>query len=248
MKYFLLILLAIIVLGICFLIIYLKVKARRLARSMFGTDSLIEGYNNQKKKLAEEPKSVCGMTRIYLPMIEKDFPEFNYNEFKAKCENMLDSAFESISSENADLLKDASPSLKSGVELTIDENKRQEVKEIFDNVNIHRTEITGYKKSSGTCVITLQSSVGYYHYKEHDGKAIDGSKDLKEQCLYNTEIVYVQDVSKLDSKSQTSFVGAVCPNCGAPITNLGLKVCQYCGSAIQTININVWIINKYVKL
>ena len=31
-----------------------------------------------------------------------------------------------------------------------------------------------------------------------------------------------------------------CPNCGAPIKNLGAKFCEYCGSAVEVINSRVW--------
>ena len=32
----------------------------------------------------------------------------------------------------------------------------------------------------------------------------------------------------------------VCPDCGAPIKNLGAKFCEYCGSAVEVINSRVW--------
>ena len=34
--------------------------------------------------------------------------------------------------------------------------------------------------------------------------------------------------------------GRPCPNCGAPIKNLGAKSCEYCGSAVEVINSRVW--------
>ena len=31
-----------------------------------------------------------------------------------------------------------------------------------------------------------------------------------------------------------------CPNCGAPVTNLGAKFCEYCGAGIVELNVHAW--------
>ena len=90
-------------------------------------------------------------------------------------------------------------------------------------------------------------SVGHLHYITKNGKVVSGSKEFREQCKYNTDIIYIQDVNKLTSDKMSS-IGTNCPNCGAPITNLGSKFCEYCGTGVRVININVWTINKYQKL
>ena len=35
-----------------------------------------------------------------------------------------------------------------------------------------------------------------------------------------------------------------CPNCGAPVTILGQKKCEYCGSALTVINRHVWTLSR----
>ena len=57
-------------------------KLRQVSRSMFGTDSLLEGLEQQEERIAETPRSVSSMTSIYLPQIAKDFPEFSLEEFR----------------------------------------------------------------------------------------------------------------------------------------------------------------------
>ena len=37
----------------------------------------------------ETPCSVCGMTRLILPQIAEDFPEFSYSEFKARALSLI---------------------------------------------------------------------------------------------------------------------------------------------------------------
>ncbi len=228
---------------------YLKLKrsVRRISRQAFGTDSLIDGYKKQKRELSQIPKSVCAMTRVYLPQILRDFPEFNYEQFKIRAENMLRSALSAISSNKAELLINASSDLKEKLSLVIEENVRLDRREAFEDVKIHQTEITSYKKQSGTCVITLQSSVGHLHYITAGGKLIEGDKEIVEQVRYNTDLVYIQDLKKVGS-SYNNAVGTSCPNCGAPITNLGAKACEYCGMAVSGINVYVWAISDYKKI
>jgi hypothetical protein len=222
-------------------------KIRNFSKTVFGTESIAEGLRNQQTEAANTPKSVASMTKIYLPHIQRDFPEFSYQQFKAKVENMLKSAFIAITNENPDRLVNASDELKKSVKLIIDSNKEQGKKEVYDDIKIYQTEITRYSKIAGTCVITLQSAVGHLHYITKDGKVVSGSKEFREQCKYNTDIIYIQDVNKLTSDKMSS-IGTNCPNCGAPIKNLGGKFCEYCGTGVRVININVWTINKYQKL
>ena len=40
-------------------------------------------------------------------------------------------------------------------------------------------------------------------------------------------------------------VGTTCPNCGAPITNLGAAYCEYCGSAVTLLNLKVWTLHSF---
>ncbi len=248
MKYIFLAVLAIILIGIVICILIIKNKLRHISITAFGTDSLIEGYKNTKQALSETPKSVSGMTSIYLPMIIKDFPEFNYEEFKTKAEIMLKSAFSAITQNDISLLENASTDLTSETQLIINNNISQNQNEVYNDVQLYATEITKYQKMNGTCSITLQSSVGHYHYITQDEKIISGDKELREQCKYNIQLLYVQDISKVSAGEFKTALGTNCPNCGAPVTTLGLKYCEYCGSKLETININVWSINKYTKL
>lgn len=236
-----------IILSVAGTVVYVRLRIRRFSRSIFGTDSLIDGYKQQQQRVSATPKSVSAMTRIFLPQIKVDFPEFNYEEFKIKAENMLVSALTAISENDLGCIKDASPDLVEKVRLIIENNQSQLLNETYKDIKIYQTEITDYRKQSGTCVITLQSAVSYMHYCETDGKIVSGSTELTEQCKYNIDIVYIQDSTKLESGDSTA-VGTNCPNCGAPITNLGQKYCIYCHTAIRVVNINVWKINNFRKL
>ena len=176
---------------------YVRSRIRRLSNSLFGTDSLIDGFKQQQSELSQTPKSVSSMTRIFLPQIQKDFPEFNYEEFKTKAENMLISSLMAISSSDMSYLDEASEDLRESVRLRIENNHQQCQTEHYSGIKIHQTEITNYKKQAGTCVITLQSAVEHMHYIERNGKIISGSTAYREQCNYMIDIVYIQDAGRL---------------------------------------------------
>lgn len=52
---------------------YAKKKLKELSLQLFGTESIQEGLEKQADEQALTPKSVCGMTRILEPQIEKIF-------------------------------------------------------------------------------------------------------------------------------------------------------------------------------
>ena len=198
-------------------------KLRRLSRMAFGTDSITEGLEQQAKELAVTPKSVSAMTRIFLPQIQRDFPDFHIEQFKDKVENALMLALQAISAADAGIferqIKDGvSEEFLAQIKNRIRENETEAVTEHYEQIQIHQTEIANYEKKQGTCVITFQSAVD------------------------NLQLMYIQN-EKL--AGMDNAVGTTCPNCGAPITNLGAAYCEYCGSAVTLLNLKVWTLHSF---
>ncbi len=167
------------------------------------------------------PKSVAGMTSLYLPKIKKDFPEFQYDEMKVRAENALTSYLLAISSMNPSFLK-------------------EEVRETYRDIKIHRTELANYRKRNGRCIVTFQSSLqSFYTKTDGSGKLLAGNAQLYTQTKYNVDVIYIQDRELVEKETDLSL-GLNCPNCGAPISTLGSKVCEYCGTPIVELNIYAW--------
>lgn len=196
--------------------------------------------------LAETPKSVSGMTRIYEPQIKRDFPDFSLDEFANRAENALVSALAAVNAGDASALVDVSEELRRQVENQISVNKQSGVREVYTEIKVHQTEVTNYQKKKGTCVITFQSAVEHFHYKDKGGRLIEGDKQRKTQTKYNTEFMYIQDERLVDADE--AAVGTTCPNCGAPINQLGNMYCEYCGLAITPINLKVWTLHRYYEV
>ncbi len=221
-------------------------KVRNVSKQLFGTPDIVEGINRVREDVSETPKSVSGMTRLMEPQIKRDFPEFMWEQFKGMAERILASALVAISSNDVSLVeRQASDELKEKVRSRIEMNEAADVREHYDNVHIYQTEISNYVKRDGKCIVSIQSAVGYYYYKTKGGKVISGDKEYMKQTKCNMELVYIQNP---DIAGAGNAVGTTCPNCGAPITNLGAKRCEYCGSAVESINIKVWSLHNFYEV
>ena len=215
----------------------------RVRRFLAPLAQLTNNIEQQEYEMQTTPKSVNSMTSVYLPRIQKDFPEFSYGEFKTKSENMMKSAFNAISTEDISKLINASNDLTQQITNIINSNKTNHFKESYKDIKIHRTEIKNYVKSSGNCIITLQSAVGYVHaVVDSHGQVVKGDKDHTFQTRYDIDLMYVQDVDKV-AVGET-LMSNNCPNCGAPIKGLGVKSCPYCGSGVEEVNIRAWSIKS----
>ena len=52
----------------------------------------------------------------------------------------------------------------------------------------------------------------------------------KEQPRFNLELVYIQDITKI--RDGETAISVNCPNCGAPVTDLGERVFAFCRGAV----------------
>lgn len=230
----------IIILALLLIVIKVERMIKRYSRSAeaelirYAAKALKDGDLNDA--LASTPKSLSRMDTIFLPQIQKDFPEFNWREFKSIIQDSILKMLHAIDEQNAELVK-SMPAVYADVANLL----KNDLRNHFQSIQIHDTAINSYSKKDGTCYIKTSSSMEYYFYAEKDGTLASGDRNQKKQTVYDVELIYIQDVSKHD---HANSLGVTCPNCGAPITNLGLKVCEYCKTAIEPINIKVWKVNS----
>lgn len=230
----------IIVAAVIGIILYLRQKTRELSRSLFGTEDITKAAEQMRQDYATTPKSVSAMTSLLLPKIVSDFPDFQYDEMKERANNVLTGYLQAVTAANAALMKDGNTELKQQLADHIQMRSTQDTREHFDAVRIHRTEINQYRKTGGRCIITFQSSLECIHYiTDADQQIIDGTKSYKYQTKYNTDLIYIQDRSLIENELDNAL-GVNCPNCGAPLSSLGAKVCEYCGTPVIEINIHAW--------
>jgi len=222
---------------------------------------------------SREPRSISDMTSVYAPAIAKDFPDLNVRQLISSAENKLYAALYAIAEGSAaqtgtrtrtgdfssdeeiisgeEKAEDAfflgvTPDFAAQIQRQIDSLTQNDRSEHFERIKIHRTGIHSYQKNAGTCAITLQTAIEYLHFIKQNGIVISGSQQMPEQARYNISLIYIQDLSRLSSSS-TNAVGVTCPNCGAPVKGLGHRQCEYCGSAVQAIDIRIWRMNQFTQ-
>lgn len=216
-------------------LIFLEVrkKIREFSKTVFGNVNMLEGIKEQKLILANEPKSVAGMEKLVLPKLAKDFPNLNISEMKKMAENSILLCLKSIENKELEKFDFTSERVINWINSKIDDlNNNQTVN--YDSIKFHKTVLNRYIKEDGMCSIVFQTSLEYLYKK-------DNRDYEKIQDRFNTEFIYIFDDLKID-KDQHG-IALNCPNCGAPIKDLGVKVCSYCGTGVIDLVKKTWILN-----
>ena len=166
----------------------------------------------------DQPKSLSGMTSIYLPQILRDFPEFNWEEQQAAVEAKVQLFLEALNVEAAGA------------------------------VRIHRTVISWYQKYGGTASILCETAAEYWSqaenghvcggvYRKQEPQKM--TQVHKKQTVCAAELLYVYDPGLSGAAASV-----ICPNCGAPVEKLGAKQCRYCGSVLHVSGIMAWTVQN----
>lgn len=235
------ILVLILVIIIALYVAYRKIsqKVRNFSQTAFGTPNIAQGAEQMRLELSNTPKSVSGMTQLLLPKIANDFPDFNYNEMKERANNVLVSYLRAVNDKNTSVLQDGNEEIQNQLVNHIQMLSAKGLHEHFEQIRLHETEIHQYRQHQGRCIITFQTAFECFHYiTDANRKITSGSNDLKYQTKYNIDMVYIQDRSIMNEYD--TALGVNCPNCGAPVSSLTAKFCEYCGTGIVEFNIRAW--------
>lgn len=66
---------------------------------------------------------------------------------------------------------------------------------------------------------------------------------MKKQTRYTCKFVYIYDENKI-GKSKKNF-SISCPNCGAPLKEIGNYTCEYCSSHIEPVSLKMWKMSSF---
>lgn len=224
-----------VIIILTFILTFLKIRknVREFSKTVFGNVNMFEGIKQQKLELANDPKSVASMEKLILPRLAKDFPNLNINEMKKMAENSILLCLTAIENKKIENFDFASEKIVNWVNSKINDLANDKTVN-YDSIKFHRTVLNRYVKEAGICSIVFQTSVEYLYRQDN--------KDYEKiQDRFNTEFIYIFDDLKID-KSQHG-IALNCPNCGAPIKNLGVKICSYCGTGVIDLVKKTWILN-----
>ena len=210
-----------------------------------GMDDFKNALRNaveSEKEAYSRPKSLAGLTSILLPRIQRDMPDFNVQLLYSKVESGIKKILSYKTNEDA-LGAEKDHELiyvANGLKAEIDNMKANNQYEHFQDIQINQTVIKEYKRINGAATIVLESSVQYKYETNKKGKAV--YTDINKQTRYITEFVYVYDEQEFDKGVYNFAVN--CPNCGAPVKQLGGSSCDYCGTYVEPINLKNWFISS----
>lgn len=234
----------IIFLGIIALIIYGNIKSafQKLGFKVNNLSDVADEMNRIKQEDSTRVRNVSGMTKLLLPTIRNDFPEFNENELYSMTETSLRKVFNSIEEKNSEYVKDM-PLVRNSIANIISDHEAASISVYYDDIKFHKFAIYKYERKDGVATITVSTSIEYYYKKEQNGKIIEGDKNLKKQTRYKCDFIYIYDEKKVSSSAKVLAIN--CPNCGAAISTLGHKFCEYCGTGIKEVNLKSWEFSSY---
>ena len=211
----------------------LKKKFHAFLLRYFNTTDLNKVIEESEWEAENTPKSVYGMESVYKDRILKDFPEVNLNEMKSMVEKTVLDVFYTIQSCQIYDFHYRDSNASSFVKNRIENYKNKNVK--FEQIHFHKTVLSSYENKSGIATMNFQTSLEYY-------LTTDKKRRRKIQDRYKINFVYIIDSNQVNDHEK--LLGLNCPNCGAPITDTGVKTCKYCGSGALEIVKRVWVFNN----
>ena len=162
-----------------------------------------------------EPKTVFGATSIYLPQVERDFPDFHNSDAIAAVKTLV---CEYLTIRYEGQRRFVKSIVSEGLMSMIDQQAGHTVtKEI-----VHQVAMSRYVKTRECATITYQASVGY---------VLD---DMPVEERYAVEYT----LSLRDEYGEKKAL--ICPQCGGAYTSTSETACPYCGAGIVRDTIKSW--------
>ncbi len=214
-------------------IIYNKAKAS-LTR-IFGTTSISEFADIRDMEIEQTPKSISGMESLERPKIENDFPDMSIDELKSRDIDEIYAYYHALETGDFSRYKD-NELFNDMMNSAINEAKKKNFS--LTGIKIHRQSISRYAKTADTASIKLQTA---FEGTKKDNRNTAGKRT---QLKVETEWVYLLSDSNF-GRSLTATLN--CPNCNAPISNIGDNVCEHCGSDIKIDYSRSWQLSYIVE-
>lgn len=205
-------------------------KVKSLSRDLLGTEDLIKGLKQVELESNNTPYSVSGGAVIYLPMVQKDFPEYHNETMSERVKQFMLLFYRSLEEKDLTLINGDEVTetvieiMKSKILDLLDSKS----KEKYDNIKIHAISLTKYTKTKEFATVRYQISL---EYVGNNGKV---------QTKYEVDLTYLfKDLDK------NSFC-LRCSHCGASL-NETKTVCEYCGTIVVRNIIKLWLISNIKK-
>lgn len=114
----------------------------------------------------------------------------------------------------------------------------QNLRQMYDEFNINRTEIINIKNSDAGITVNVKILTKYMDYKvnKDNFKLVSGNNTRRIEKEYNLTFFKKKDAKELKIVRR-------CPGCGAPADVSNTGVCSYCGTIFNTEDYDYVLIN-----
>ncbi len=207
-------------------------KFKSTLTSLFGSSDLSKVANLREIEMQETPKSISGIESLVRGKIEEDFPSLSIAELKSRNEDEVYEYFSAI--QTGDLSRfEENEAINAQLKNISAECTKAQIK--FNKIKIHKHAISEYRYKEKLASIKFQLSLEYIK------SSADDLSGTKTQSRVQTEWVFM-----LDSENFGAEIAATinCPNCGATISDLSHRVCEYCMSNIEVDHSRTWQLNS----
>lgn len=233
-----------ILIGVFALYLLIRRLIDKVSPTLGHFSALLQLIQDDQERLHYQPRSVKGMTRIYLPQISKHFPEFNWPQFKQNAEEDLRKALNCYELGRIVDIPSRDLEFRKFLQSQLEIHKEEGISYSISNIQIHQTVISNYIKKEGAHFLELESSLGMNYQKYKDGKLILGDETKPTQGVYTLHYQYIQ---KKELFEGGFYVEKTCPHCGAPLLDADAKYCPYCQSPVQREALEHWVLTKIVE-
>lgn len=205
-------------------------QVQSMSTNILGTPDVIKGLKQIEMDERNTPLSISGGDSIYLPLVQKDFPDFHKSVMEDSVKKFLIRYFRCLETKSDIHLKglDLKDSMHSLIESEIADLISTNSSKQFDNIKFHTIAISRYVKTQELATVTYQVALEY----------VDG---IKNQTKYELQYTFAFKDTSIESFAMR------CPHCGGPV-DASLLNCAYCGTQIVRNIEKVWRLSSYNKV
>lgn len=220
---------ALVVLVIVVVVIFaIKAAAEAIKRKLRSASRILNQIQAATEETARTPATLSGSEGLMKIRIAKDFPEFDAEIARKIVTGTLTQYFTILNARSGAEALSAHCTESFVTEMA---NSLDSVTTTYGGAKVHRAVISDYRKNGEQSTIIWQAAVEY----TLPGKMLS-------QHVYEVRYSYY-----LAANSDQASESLICDNCGAPVTTLGAKVCEYCGAEVIASVERTWKINAITK-
>ncbi len=190
----------------------------------FYLSSLLRLTKHIDEEKQEKPRSLSSVTGLVLPDVLRDFPEYNLALILQGVKRDAETYLKSFPAGRCLYEKGVSPECREQTAADVTRG----LLPVSGGVAVHDAAIHRYIKDARDKVLEYQVSAEFM------------DEELRRRQV-RLELQYIAMFTDDVTGQEAAFS---CPNCGAPISRVGDKVCEYCGTALEVSANLCWTLIK----